>query len=483
MAIKSAAKLRRRTAKAKKRTSRNKAWRQGRANSPTLAPADLHLFWVTSGDNLEGRPGPLFSPGPPPTGGKPGRWISRRSLRVNDVLMLEGDDRRAIVVSLPDQLGEPPALVELKRVERVFHNPPARLMCIHLGDQVIRSTHAHRFWGHDRGWVPAEELAVGDQLRSPSGELFPITDLFDNGETEPVYNLRVADNHTYFVATPDTKQAVLVHNDYSDGAPPSAAEIASIRAEIAANRQFAAEYAAKVKFGPDLPDVGYRRPEGMPPSTAVVPTSPPISTGTAFAQGALLYPAQIGQFVSYGFRWIPIDWAARDRFLGQQYDRLGVDGDMVRATAQVTLIVGGVLASLPDEGAAELLESDLADGERDALAGWENEGGGLEAGSADERLLTGAGDTASNITKQVLPDNEPILAVVKDGKVIATSNASLSHSELVARQLGGQLPDGAKVVTIIKERGVISVMNSRTFAGNTLPAPQAVKDTILTFFE
>ena len=145
---------------------------------------------------------------------------------------------------------------------------------------------------------------------------------------------------------------MLVHNDYSDGAPPSAAEIASIRAEIAANRQFAAEYAAKVKFGPDLPDAGYRRPEGLPPSPVVVPTSPPISTGAAFAQGAILYPAQIGQYVSYGFRWIPIDWAARDQFMEQQYGRLGVDGDMVRATAQVTVIVGGILASLPDEGAA-----------------------------------------------------------------------------------------------------------------------------------
>ena len=28
-----------------------------------LEPVDLHLFWVTSGDNLERRPGPLFSPG------------------------------------------------------------------------------------------------------------------------------------------------------------------------------------------------------------------------------------------------------------------------------------------------------------------------------------------------------------------------------------------------------------------------------------
>ena len=215
MAISSSAKLRRRAAKAKKRTLREKARLQRLANPPMLAPADLHLYWVLSGDSLEGRPGPLFSPGPAPTEAKPGRWISRRHLRVDDVLMLEGDDRCAIVVSLPDRREEPPILVELKRVERVFHNPPARLMCIHLGDQVIRATHAHRFWVHDRGWVPAEELNIGDQLRGPSGELVPVTGVFDNGEIEPVYNLRVADNFTYFVATPDRGQSVLVHNEYT----------------------------------------------------------------------------------------------------------------------------------------------------------------------------------------------------------------------------------------------------------------------------
>ena len=112
---------------------------------------------------------------------------------------------------------DPDGPVEFKPVERIFHNPPARLMGVHLGDQVIRATHAHRFWVHERGWVPAEELAVGDQLRTPSGEFVPVTDLFDNGEVEPVYNLRVADNHTYFVATPNRQLAVLVHNDYRDG--------------------------------------------------------------------------------------------------------------------------------------------------------------------------------------------------------------------------------------------------------------------------
>ena len=136
--------------------------------------------------------------------------------------MLEGDDRCAIVVSLPDPLEEPPTLVELKRVERVFHNPPARLMRIHIGGQVIRATHAHRFWVHDRDWVPAEALAIGDQLRGPSGELVQITDLFDNGEVEPVYNLRVADHHTYFVATPDRGQAVLAHNAYIGPVPTPA---------------------------------------------------------------------------------------------------------------------------------------------------------------------------------------------------------------------------------------------------------------------
>ena len=217
MAVKTAAKLRKKAAKARKRNESEKAWRQRLAVPRVLDPADCRVSWVLSGERLDDRPAPLFSPGPPPASAKSGRWVSRRYLQIGDMLMLEGDGRSGEIVSLPANLDERPRIRvgEWKKVERVFHNPPTRLMNVQLGDQVIRCTHAHRFWVEQRGWVPAVELNVGDKLLGSSGELVPVTDLFDNGEIEPVYNLRVADHHTYFVATPDRKQSVLVHNDYN----------------------------------------------------------------------------------------------------------------------------------------------------------------------------------------------------------------------------------------------------------------------------
>ena len=239
-----------------------------------------------------------------------------------------------------------------------------------------------------------------------------------------------------------------------NGAPPSAAEIASIRAEIAANRQFAAEYAARVKFGPDLPDAGYRRPEGLPPSPVVVPTSPPISTGAAFAQGAILYPAQIGQYVSYGFRWIPIDWAARDRFMEQQYGRLGVDGDMVRATAQVTVIVGGILASLPDEGAAEFLTDDAA----------EVDGGALESGPS--------------ILDDNAPDDVWQLSPTARGQAIENELASTEYKEWF--HLGAERGGTFELVDFQKDQTLVSLKSIDTAGTSWLGRMKAHIDDLAT---
>ncbi|HEX4142842.1 MAG TPA: Hint domain-containing protein [Pirellulales bacterium] len=84
---------------------------------------------------------------------------------------------------------------------------------VRVGEQVIRVTPAHPFAVRGRGWVPARSLAAGDPLVSiVPGEVVRCGGVFDNGEVAPVYNLHVANAHTYFVATPDRKLAVLVHN-------------------------------------------------------------------------------------------------------------------------------------------------------------------------------------------------------------------------------------------------------------------------------
>lgn len=81
-----------------------------------------------------------------------------------------------------------------------------------------------------------------------------------------------------------------------------------------------------------------------------------------------------------------------------------------------------------------------------------------------------------------LRDGDTLLAIVQEGKVAAhTSDIALSHMEFLRRTLG-ELPQGAWIGTIRKARGEIMVINSRTFYGNQLPAPQAVIDAVRAVF-
>ena len=88
---------------------------------------------------------------------------------------------------------------------------------MHIGEGVIRTTFNHPWYVLRKGWVPAGKIEIGDELRCENGQFVVVTDLFANGDVEPVFNLRVADNHTYFVAS-EGGPSVLVHNQ-SPGTP------------------------------------------------------------------------------------------------------------------------------------------------------------------------------------------------------------------------------------------------------------------------
>ena len=74
-----------------------------------------------------------------------------------------------------------------------------------------------------------------------------------------------------------------------------------------------------------------------------------------------------------------------------------------------------------------------------------------------------------------LGEGDMVLAVVRNGKVLAQGSPGLSHAELVARQLGGVLPDGAEVVSIGKFGGKIVAQTSKTFSGVQMPASNAAQ--------
>lgn len=78
-------------------------------------------------------------------------------------------------------------------------------------DRVIGTTHEHPFYVQGKGWTPAGQLKPGDLVRTVDGWV-PVKSVEDTGRYETVYNLRVAEHHTYFVGAPEWGFAVWAHN-------------------------------------------------------------------------------------------------------------------------------------------------------------------------------------------------------------------------------------------------------------------------------
>lgn len=79
---------------------------------------------------------------------------------------------------------------------------------VELEGEKISTTAEHPFWVVGRGWVPAAELQVGDQLLDAQSRMVPIVDLHRKEGDATVYNFEVASAHNYFVG----ESGVLVHN-------------------------------------------------------------------------------------------------------------------------------------------------------------------------------------------------------------------------------------------------------------------------------
>jgi RHS repeat-associated protein len=114
-----------------------------------------------------------------------------------------------LILSAPEN--DPDAVPEARVVEETFTNY-STLLNVHIGGQVIRTTEEHPFYVRDTGWVSAKELQVGALLRSHDGVWHAVEAVTYSGEVAPVYNLRVADHHTYFVGGHDWGFSVWAHN-------------------------------------------------------------------------------------------------------------------------------------------------------------------------------------------------------------------------------------------------------------------------------
>ncbi|MBX9625017.1 MAG: hypothetical protein K2X82_14515, partial [Gemmataceae bacterium] len=117
----------------------------------------------------------------------------------------EGD----LVLSRPegDQFGFPGP----KPVEAVFVRVgPTRTLTV-SGREIV-TTYEHPFFVLGRGWVLAGELVRGDVLSSHNGEFGVVEAVAESPGMTTLYNLRVADWHTYFVGKPEWGFSLWAHN-------------------------------------------------------------------------------------------------------------------------------------------------------------------------------------------------------------------------------------------------------------------------------
>ncbi len=115
---------------------------------------------------------------------------------------------------------DPAAPVEAKVVEETFRRY-ARVYDLRVGGQTIRTSSEHSFYAAGLGWTEASSLTTGMELLTASGEWVRVERVDDTGEWEVVYNLRVADHHTYFVGDDTWGWAAWAHNAYMPGADMS----------------------------------------------------------------------------------------------------------------------------------------------------------------------------------------------------------------------------------------------------------------------
>jgi tetratricopeptide (TPR) repeat protein len=88
-------------------------------------------------------------------------------------------------------------ILNFSPVLAVAHNKPAPTLRIALDGEAIVATGIHRFWKVGRGWVMARELKTGDAIRCLGGTTH--VRAISEEETQPVYNLEVGDDQSFFV--------------------------------------------------------------------------------------------------------------------------------------------------------------------------------------------------------------------------------------------------------------------------------------------
>jgi hypothetical protein len=105
----------------------------------------------------------------------------------------------------------PNAPVVVRIVEQVFVRS-AEVHKLRANGKLIGTTSEHPFWVKEKGWTPVRELRPGDLLSTQDGSWLAVEEVYGTGDWQTVYNLRVAEHHTYFVGADDWGFSLWAHN-------------------------------------------------------------------------------------------------------------------------------------------------------------------------------------------------------------------------------------------------------------------------------
>jgi len=108
--------------------------------------------------------------------------------------------------------------IQAERVSQLWLNRDSDLTDVTIkdlaGSSVLNTTQHHLFWDiTDHSWVEADNLAIGDQLKSAEGMVSTVEKIRVLPGSAPMWDLTVNNDHDFFVSSgADGSVGVLVHN-------------------------------------------------------------------------------------------------------------------------------------------------------------------------------------------------------------------------------------------------------------------------------
>lgn len=114
-----------------------------------------------------------------------------------------------LVLSRSEQGPDSPLMA--RRVVRTFTRS-AFLLRLTVADRSIETTAEHPFWVVGKGWVNAGRVTAGDQLVTHDGHVVEVSSVDKTARFEPVYNIEVEEDHTYFVGRREWGWSIWAHN-------------------------------------------------------------------------------------------------------------------------------------------------------------------------------------------------------------------------------------------------------------------------------